>query len=70
MAQNLAGMTLAQLEKANQDLTAQRNAIKAQQTEINAEISKKLEAEKAARKAPSQVLSPPGVKSAEDIGKP
>ena len=70
MAQNLAAMTLAQLEKANQDLMAQRAVIKEQQMEINAEISRKLDAEKAARTAPSQVLSPPGVRSAEEIGKP
>ena len=70
MAQNLNDMTLAQLEKANQELSAQRAAIKVQQMAINAEISKKMEAEKAARPAPSQVLSPPGVQSAEEIGKP
>jgi hypothetical protein len=70
MAQNYKDMTLAQLEKANQDLTAQRVAIKQQQMAINAEISTKMDAEKAARQAPSQVLKPPGVVSAEEIGKP
>jgi len=70
MAQNFKDMTLAQLEKANQDLTSQRNAIKQQQVAINAEISRKLEADKAARSAPSQVLSPPGVVSTAQFGKP
>ena len=69
MAKNLEAMTLAQLEKANQDLTAQRNAIKQHQVEINAEISRKMEAEKASRPPASQTLKPPGVKSAEEIGK-
>ncbi len=70
MAKNLDAMTLAQLEKANQDLTAQRASIKQQQMEINAEISRKMEAEKAARPPASQVVKPPGVQSAEEIGKP
>ncbi len=70
MALNLKEMNLAQLEKANQDLTAQRNAIKQQQMAINAEISIKMAAEKAARPPASQVVKPPGVQSAEDIGKP
>ena len=70
MALNLKEMNLAQLEKANQELSAQRAAIKQQQMAINAEISRKMDAEKAARPPASQVLSPPGVQSAEEIGKP
>ena len=70
MAQNYKDMTLAQLEKANQDLTAQRVAIKQQQMAINAEISTKMDAAKANRPAPGQVVSPPGVPTAEEIGKP
>jgi hypothetical protein len=70
MAQNLKDMTLAQLEKANQELSAQRAAIKVQQLEINAVISKKLLEQTATRPAPSQVVSPPSVASAEEIGKP
>ena len=70
MAQNLEDMTLAQLEKANQALSAQRAAIKVQQLAINAVISKKLLEEAATRPAPSQVIRPPGVSSAEEMGKP
>ena len=70
MSQKLEDMTLDQLEKANQALMAERAAIKRQQLQINAVISKKLLEQTATRPAPSQVVSPPGVASAEEIGKP
>ena len=70
MSHNYKDMNLEELEKANQALSAQRAAIKVTQIEINAVISEKLLAEAATRPAPSQVLKPPGVATAEEIGKP
>jgi peptidoglycan hydrolase CwlO-like protein len=74
---NFETMTIEQLEAANRELDAEKQAIREKQRELNAALSKKIEEAELAREQerlsqkfgrPVQVLQPAGIETAEAVG--
>jgi hypothetical protein len=74
---NFETMTIEQLDAANRELDAEKQAIREKQRELNAALSKKIEEAELAREQerlsqkfgrPVKILQPAGIETGEEVG--